>query len=177
MLNHQGMMRDQTDSNSMDYHYAVCNYTPGQNGQEIKDEDVVPPANHRYAICGDTEVHTWRKKSRAACPTYGTCMTCMNCGLVGQVCMECYNKSGLKTDGFIMIWNDQKIIDSITLMEIFGRNHQKAKADRFNDSNMQRSQQLTTDLLAMITDMLEWKQEITATDALRIKEAYYNLLK
>ena len=111
MLNHQGMMRDQTDSNGMDYQYVVCNYTPDQEGQDIKDEDVVRPENHHYAICGDTEVWTWRSKSVARCPTYSTCMMCMNCGPVGQVCMEWYNKSGLKTAGFVIIRNDRKIID------------------------------------------------------------------
>ena len=48
----------------------VANYTPDQEGQYIKDDDVVRPKNKRYAVKCSTEVSTWHHKSRACCPTY-----------------------------------------------------------------------------------------------------------
>jgi hypothetical protein len=38
-------------------------------------------------------------------------------------------QNGFKTAGFIIVKKEQKILDSITIMEIFGQNQQKAKAD------------------------------------------------
>jgi hypothetical protein len=40
MMNQQGM-RDLDDLNNMGYPRVVCNYTPDQESQSIKDEDVV----------------------------------------------------------------------------------------------------------------------------------------
>ena len=96
---------------------------------------------------------------------------------MGLVCENCYAKTGLNTENFIMIRNGAKIIDSITLMEIFGRCHQKAKADCFVNQNMERSMHLTARLMAVSTELLELKREITPAQGFLIREAYHNLLK
>jgi hypothetical protein len=75
-----------------------------------------------------TEVLDYHRLQRSRTTTYGTCIACMNSGPVCNVCMECYN-NGFKTAGFLIVKKEQKILDSITIMEIFGQNQQKAKAD------------------------------------------------
>ena len=48
----------------------VKNYTPDQQGQDIRPQDVARPINRRWAK--SDEVETWRKLSNERSPTYGS---------------------------------------------------------------------------------------------------------
>jgi hypothetical protein len=48
-----------------------------QEGQDIRDEDMVRPINHRWCYHGGDETSTWKLKSWARCPTYGSCQYCL----------------------------------------------------------------------------------------------------
>jgi hypothetical protein len=60
--------------------HIVVSYTTDQEGQDIKDEDGVRSMNHRWCYQGGDETSTWKLKSRAICPTYGSCEDCMKSG-------------------------------------------------------------------------------------------------
>jgi len=118
---------------------VLTNYTPDQEGKDIKETDVVRPSNRRYcrksAGVHDEEIRSWKWKSNARAPTHGSCGGCMKSGPLGKVCMDCDDK-GWKND-YRMMKDGQKILDSITLAEIFGQGHEVAKADRFCTPEMQ----------------------------------------
>jgi hypothetical protein len=43
----------------------VIGYTVDQQGQNIRDKDIVRPDNHKWARNGSGETHEWKKKARA----------------------------------------------------------------------------------------------------------------
>ena len=112
------------------------NYTPDQQGQDIRDQDVVRPVNHKWA--GPDEMSTWRVLSADRAPTYGSCGRCFRSGPYGRLCNIC-NKDHvtLKKDGLhyqILLTSFEggkpAVLDSITLSEIFRAGHETARADR-----------------------------------------------
>ena len=58
----------------------VVGYTNDQEGQDIRDEDVVRPANKKWTKQGSTETHDWQMKSSARRPKYGPCDHCYKAG-------------------------------------------------------------------------------------------------
>ena len=122
--------------------FIVVNYSADQEGQVIRDEDVVRPLNHRWTICytndPDAEILSWQKKSYAGCPTYGSCQKCLKSGPVGKVCNECPIKKF--KPGYVIMGNEDgsKILDSITIAQMLGRPHETAMADRVLKPGMDR---------------------------------------
>jgi hypothetical protein len=53
-------------------------YTPDQEGQEIRQEDVVLPTNHKITTI--KEVTDWKEISRSCAPTYGSSECCFRSG-------------------------------------------------------------------------------------------------
>ncbi len=115
------------------------NYTPDQQGQDIRDDDVVRPHNHKWARADD--IATMRALSADRCPTYGSCVKCFRSGPYGRLCSNCnkdnvtLNKNG--SHYVILMKKSDKhgrgnsvILDSITLSQIFQAGHETAKADR-----------------------------------------------
>ena len=111
---------------------VVRSYTDEQEGQDIREEDVARPKNHCWCYDGnepDENGRTWRDKSRAWRPTYGSCIFCYDAGPVGQNCVKCSING--KNAGYWMIVRGQdpkKFLDSIRLAEIFGGKTIIAKA-------------------------------------------------
>jgi hypothetical protein len=104
----------------------VKSYTADQQGQDIKDKDVVRPLNHRWCIAGGEETHNWKVKSAARCPTYGSFRVCMRCGPAGKRCKGCLSeRSGIYT---ILMYRGN-ILDSITIAGICETGHETARAD------------------------------------------------
>ena len=118
--------------------YVNVNYTDDQEDQDIKEQDVVRPQNHRWVSLDSKETATWHLKSRAKAPTYGVCASCFNSGPTGKDCNECSirnirDRRGFKVKYVIMRYQEgypTKILDSITFAAMLGRQHETAKADR-----------------------------------------------
>jgi hypothetical protein len=127
--------------------YVVKNYSPDQEGKYIKDEDVKRPHNHRWTKSCSDEAHSWNLWSTACAPTYRTCVECMRAGPLGQVCNECNRHH---TAGYMILVSEdhQKILDSITVAEMFGKGIEVAKADMKNLPNMQRMKHFTYGYMA-----------------------------
>jgi hypothetical protein len=127
--------------------YVVKNYSPDQEGSDIKDEDVVRPRNHRWTLSGSNETHSWNLSSTACGPTYGTCVECTRAGPLAQVCNECNRHH---TAGYMILVSEdgQKILDSITIAQMFGKGIEVAKADLKNNPKMQRMKPFTYDYMA-----------------------------
>jgi hypothetical protein len=60
------------------------NYTPDQEGKEIRQEDVVPPMKRKITTM--KEVAKWKEISRSPAPTYGSCEYCFRSGTLGKHC-------------------------------------------------------------------------------------------
>ena len=115
------------------------NYTPDQEGQDIRDEDVVRPHNHRWARAD--EIATMRALSADRCPTYGSCVKCFRSGPYGRLCSNCntdnvtLNKNG--SHYVILMKESEKcgrvqrvVLDSITLSQICRAGQEIVRADR-----------------------------------------------
>jgi len=110
----------------------VTRYTPDQEGKNIRDEDVVRPSNHRWCYQGGKETATWKSKSVGRCPTYGSCMYCLKSGPLGRFCQDCEDNGLGFQSGYRILRNQEKLLDSITIAEMFNPgHHETAKADRF----------------------------------------------
>ena len=124
----------------------VVSYTPAQEGRDIREEDVVRPLNHRWCMAA-AETDTWRDRSNARCPTYGSCPRCVKSGPVGKLCNECGEAQG--SPQYTVVKNGEKILDSITLAEMCHRTHETAKADRFYTPGMDRWERFNDDHLSI----------------------------
>jgi hypothetical protein len=129
--------------------YDVVNYTNYQAGEDIRDEDVVRPCNHRYSINGSVERWTWALKNRSSTLTYGSCTKCFKAGPNGQVCLD---HDGDHSHGFMMLaiegnefnsgqWIPTRLIDSLTLAEMFGLGVQVCKGHKLQHPRMQRTKE------------------------------------
>jgi hypothetical protein len=105
--------------------YIIVGYDPGTyNSFWIKDEDVVRPPNHMFTT-KDTPSDWARSKSTAVCPTYGSCYCCMTCGPVDECCKSCG-----PCCTYQCIFYHRKTLDSITIANIMGTEHIRARANR-----------------------------------------------
>ena len=121
--------------------YVNINYTVDQGGQDIQEQDVARPPNHRWVSPLSKETATWHGLSRARAPTYGVCSGCFKSGPTGKECNECIGTLDRKGKTFryviMKVWNfggTVQILDSITFAAMLGRGHETAKADRLYDN-------------------------------------------
>ena len=101
----------------------VVGYTNDQEEQDIRDEDVVRPANTKWTKTASTETHGWQMKSSARCPTYGSCDHCYKAGPAGKECKCTHGR-------YKILFYRGHVIDSITVAELIGEELEVAKADR-----------------------------------------------
>ncbi len=101
------------------------NYTPDQEGQEIRQEDVVRPMNHKITT---KKEHDWKEISRSRAPTYGSCECCFRSGPLGKRCNRCNNG---EYEAILLLVEGGAIetLDSITMSEIMGQGHEVCLAD------------------------------------------------
>jgi hypothetical protein len=62
------------------------NYTPDQEGKEIRQEDVVRLMNRKITTM--KEVAKWKEISRSRAPTYGSCEYCFRSGPLVNVAIN-----------------------------------------------------------------------------------------
>jgi hypothetical protein len=132
--------------------YIIVSYTTDKEGQDIQDEDMVQPINHRWCYQGGNETTTWKLKSWAICPTYGSCQHCLKSGPVGKSCNECQIREG--QPGYVILRNQDKFLDSITIAEMFNQGHDTAKADQYFTLNMERIETFNSDHLCIATQQI-----------------------
>ena len=92
------------------------NYTPDQEGQEIRQEDVVRPMNHKITT---KKEHNWKEISRSPAPTYGSCNCCFRSGPLGKRCNR-YNNGEYQAILLMVKGGAIETLDSITMSEIMG---------------------------------------------------------
>ena len=159
--------------------FDVVNYTQDQEGQDIREEDVVRPANHRYTIDGNGEAATWKLKNHSRTMTYGTCDDCFKAGPNGMPCLE---HGGDYSHRYIMFTIRQhkflpgRLIDSLTLAEMFGLGHQVARADGLVYPVMQHKYQFNHDVYDRIIHRQTIIQDMRPTEsvAYAIRMERYN---
>jgi hypothetical protein len=120
----------------------VIGYTEDQQGQNIRDEDVVRPKNHKWARNGSGETHEWKKKSSGRCPTYGTCSLCWKAGPAGKKCT-------CTRGNYLVLFYGLNTLDSITVADIIGQDLEVARADfmqNWNRTAMMQYNELCCDL-------------------------------
>jgi hypothetical protein len=95
------------------------NYTPDQEGKEIRQEDVVRPMKNGK-ITTMKEVVKWKEISRSRAPTYGSCEYCFRSGPLGKRCNRCDNG---EDEAILLLLEGGAIaaLDSITMSEIMGK--------------------------------------------------------
>ena len=102
------------------------NYTPDQQGQEIQQEDVVRPVNHKITMHDETS--TWQEISRSRAPTYGSCEGCFRSGPLGKRCNRC-NNDEYQAILLLVKGGGIQTLDLITMSEIMGQGHEVCLAD------------------------------------------------
>ena len=159
---------------------VVTNYTNEQDyGEYIKEEDVVRPLNSRWCYQAGEETRTWMKKSRARCPTYGTCLYCGRSGPVGQFCMTCK----IPEAGYVIMINtrrvgETKIIDSQSLATLFGMGHQIAKANRISTPIMQKLHQFDNGCARVLAERMykDIQDPFEKADLIKVKMVEFHSL-
>jgi hypothetical protein len=117
-------------SKDLTYHgQIVIGYTVDQQGQNIRDKDIVRPKNHNWAQNGSGEIHEWEKKSSGTCPTNGTCSLCWKAGPAGKKCTCTHGK-------YLILFYGLNTLDSITVADIIGQDLEVARADRMKNWNI-----------------------------------------
>jgi hypothetical protein len=132
--------------------HIIVSYTTDQEGQDIRDEDVVRPMHHCWCYRDGNEARTWKLKSWARCPTYGSCQYCLKSGPVGKSWNECQIREGQPI--YVALKNQDKIVDSITIAEMFNQGHETAKADQYFTLNMDRVETFNNDHLHTNTQQI-----------------------
>ena len=131
--------------------YIVKNYCkkyPNDPGdQDIHEEDVARPSNHRWA---ERQKHDMKVTSTVGIPTYGTCSLCWNSGPAYKMCKKC----GLVE--YQVVVYDKYILDSQTIAELLGKQHETAKANRLQHWIRTEHMNWRSDLMQM---MLESKHK------------------
>jgi hypothetical protein len=101
---------------------GYCKKYPNDPGdQDIHEEDVARPSNHKWAEKGN---HNWKVVSTVRIPTYGTCGICWNSGPAYKMCKECS-----LGEYQVVVYNNY-ILDSQKIAELLGKQHETAKANR-----------------------------------------------
>ena len=64
--------------------FIMVGYTDKQETliNDICEEDMVRPDNHKWCVQGGEETASWKLKSTAMCPIYGSCELCYRSGPV-----------------------------------------------------------------------------------------------
>jgi hypothetical protein len=106
----------------------VIGYTVDQQGQNIRDKDIVRPDKRRWARNGSGETHEWEKKSLGTCPTYGTCELCWKAGPAGKKCTCAFGN-------YLILLYGLNTLDSITVADIIGQDLEVARANRMQNWN------------------------------------------
>jgi hypothetical protein len=100
-----------------------CRKYPDDPGDEdIHDEDVVRPPNHKWAT--REEMRTVKFKSIVGFNTYGTCGVCWSSGPVFKTCIQCDN------DKYQIVSHGKYDMDSQTIAILLNKRHEIAKANR-----------------------------------------------
>jgi hypothetical protein len=107
----------------------VIGYTVDQQGQNIRDKDIVRPDNRKWARNGSGEIHEWKKKSSGRCPTYGTCPLCWKAGPAGKKCTCTHGN-------YLILYYKLTTLDSITVANIIGQDLEVTRADRMQNRNI-----------------------------------------
>ena len=106
--------------------YNIVGYDPETyNSEYIRDKDVVQPRNHMDVVAATSETGFWRSKTMGRCPTYGSCKLCFRSGPASKYCIECGEDWRYK-----IVFNDNDILNSITLAELMRTGHKPAKANQ-----------------------------------------------
>jgi hypothetical protein len=128
------------------------NYTPDQKGQEIRQEDVVRPLNHKITTSKD-EVVDWRAVSRSIAPTYGSCSGCYRSGPLGKRCNRC-NQANQGYEAILLLAKGGAIqtLDSITLSEVMGQGHEVCLADHMMNWNRTPCRHFNSTFANMVID-------------------------
>jgi hypothetical protein len=149
--------------------HVVRNFTTIEEyGEYIKEEDVVRPLNSRWCYQMGEETATWRQKSEARCPTYGSCLYCVKSGPVGKLCNEC----NIPEAGYAVMMNGSKHLDSITLARLFGKGHEAARADRVCFQQMQKLHQFYPDCARVCAERMyeDIQDPVEKADMIRVKQ-------
>ena len=160
--------------------FVVKNYTNEEDyGEYIKEEDVVRPLNSRWCYQSGEETGTWKQKSRARCPTYGTCLYCGRSGPVGQFCMTCK----IPEAGYVIMINtrrvgETKIIDSQSLATLYGMGHQIAKANRISTPIMQKLHQFDNGCARVLAERMykDIQDPVEKADLIKVKMVEFHSL-
>jgi hypothetical protein len=102
------------------------NYTPDQEGKEIRQEDVVQPLNRKIMTMKD--VAKWEEISRSHAPTYGSCEYYFRSGPLGKCCNRC-NNGEYEAILFLVKGGAIATLDFITMSKIMGQGHKVCLAD------------------------------------------------
>jgi hypothetical protein len=120
----------------------VIGYTVDQQGQNIRDKDIVRPKNRKWARNGSGETHEWKKKSLGWCPTYGTCSLYWKAGPVRKKCT-------CTPGNYLILFYKLNTLDSIMVAGIIGQELEVARADcmkNWNITPMMQYNELCCDL-------------------------------
>jgi hypothetical protein len=160
--------------------FDIVNHTPDQEGQDIRDEDVVRPINHRCSINHSNERKRWRLKNRTQTMTHGSCTLHFKAGLCSMACLK--HDGNPHNHGFWMCVVQAegllpgRLINSLTLAEMFGLGIQVAKADRLVCPNMQQMNQFNFDVHKQIiyhqTILQHMNPEDSVTHTKRMKKRH-----
>ena len=136
------------EHNEKIYTRVIKNYDDTQQGQDIRDEDVV---NARSVnVSGEPRYYVGRSyheleqkfavRSNAYAPTYGNCMSCYMSGPLNMICDCSREETGIHQTGYTIMYSkygnpkpymsETRIIDTEWLASIMGKGHKKAKAER-----------------------------------------------
>jgi hypothetical protein len=117
-------------------------YPADQGNQDINEEDVARPSNHKWAA-GRLEVDE-RRKTVVGIPTYGTRSICWNSGLAYKKCIE----YGL-VEYQAVNWKHY-ILDSQKISELLGNKHEVAKANRLKHWLQSEAMNVRCDLFKLM---------------------------
>ena len=125
------------------------NYTPDQKGQEIRQEDVVRPLNHKITTSRDP---AWQVVSRSRAPTYGSCRSCFRSGPLGKCCNRCNNANTQYEAILHLVKGANETLDSITLSEVMGQGHEVCLADHMMDWNRTPCRHFNSESAKLVID-------------------------
>ena len=109
--------------------FIVVDYTSDQEGQLIRESDVVRANNGRFYT--REEPTTFKNKSTARCPTYGNCNECCASGPAGIYCQICNKRNCVYQIVLLETYQfGGKYIDAEFLSNFLKCEHTVARADR-----------------------------------------------
>jgi len=109
--------------------FIVVDYTSDQEGQLIRESDVVRANNGRFYT--REEQTTFKYKSTAKCPTYGNCNECCASGPAGMYCQICNKRDCVYQIVLLETFPlGGKYIDAEFLSHFLQCEHTMARADR-----------------------------------------------